>query len=73
MYIITSNNTMIKKAIMVRDDWYYIQQQKKLVESVLKELKEDEELSRLNIRDIKQFTEYQFREYLKNSKQKKES
>ena len=63
---------MIKKK-MARDDWFYIQQQKKLVETVLKELKEDAELKRLNITDIKQFTEYQFREYLKNTKQKPDS
>ncbi len=58
---------------MARDKWFYIQQQKKLVDTIIAEIKEDEELKRLNIRDIKQFTEYQFREYLKNSKLKKES
>lgn len=64
---------MCKTANMARDDWFYIQQQKKLVDTIIAEIKEDEELKRLNIRDIKQFTEYQFREYLKNSKLKKES
>ncbi len=58
---------------MARGDWFYIQQQKKLVDTIIAEIKEDEELKRLNIRDIKQFTEYQFREYLRNSKLKKES
>jgi len=58
---------------MARRDWVYIQQQKKLVDTIMAEIKEDEELKRLNIRDIKQFTEYQFREYLKNSKLKKDS
>jgi len=58
---------------MARDDWFYIQQQKKLVDTIISEIKDDEELKRLNITDIKQFTEYQFREYLKNSKLKKES
>ena len=53
---------------MGRDDWSYIQQQKKLVESVINEIEKDEELKRLNIRDIKQFTEYQYREYLKTRK-----
>ncbi len=64
----------MQTASMARDDWFYIQQQKKLVESVIKELDQDTELKQLNIRDIKQFTEYQFREYIKSRKnQKKES
>ena len=38
----------MQKAVMARDDWFYIQQQKKLVESVLEELKEDKELKSIN-------------------------
>ncbi len=63
----------MQTASMARDDWFYIQQQKKLVESVIKELDQDTELKQLNIRDIKQFTEYQFREYIKSRKNQKKN
>ena len=51
---------------VARDDWFYIQQQKNLVELAVKKLKEDKELKQINIKEIKGLTEHLLREYIKS-------